>query len=57
MTRVCICDDRPQEIGVRNLAPICLRRANALFPLLPVMEELGREKVMYFVRDRILHSP
>ena len=57
MTRVRICDDRPQEIGVRNLAPICFGRADALFALLPVMEELGREEVMYFVRDRILKSP
>lgn len=57
MTRVCICDNRSQEICVRNLAPICFGRADALLPLLPVMEELGREELMYFVRDRILESP
>ena len=44
MTRVCICDNRSQEICVRNLAPICFGRADALLPLLPVMEELGREE-------------
>ena len=54
MTCVCICDERPQEIGVRNLGPIGLRRADALFTLLSVVEELGGEEVMYFIRDRIL---
>lgn len=57
MTRVCICDNRPQEISVRDLTPICLGCADALFALLPIMEELGREEVVDFVWDRILEPP
>lgn len=55
MTSICVCNYRPQEIGVCNVATVRLWGTNSFFALLAVVEKLGQEEILDLVGNGILH--
>jgi hypothetical protein len=48
---ICICDDWAQEIRVCNLCSLRLGRCKSFFALLAIVEQLGHEEMLHFIRD------
>lgn len=51
VSSVCIGDDRTEVVDIRSVRAIRFWCGESLFSLLPVVEQLGHEKVLHLVGD------
>ena len=54
VTSIRIRNDRRQKVCIGYPVSLCLWRAQTLFTLLPIVEKLGKEKLMDFIWDGVL---